>query len=164
MQEELEQFTRNEVWDLMPRLKYANVNRTTEFELWYTHDSTAGLKGCCDAEADYIVVGIIYSQLIWIKNMLKDYGVSQDGAPSGVAFYYDDLSAINISKNPVQHSRTIHINIRHHFIKSLVEDRVIETKQIPIERQLADILTQDLDASHFEALRSSLGLCIPSIV
>ena len=96
--------------------------------------------------------------------MLKDYGVSQDGAPSGVAFYCDDLSAINISKNPVQHSRTIHINIRYHFIKSLVEDRVIETKQIPIERQLADILTQDLDASHFEALRSSLGLCIPSIV
>ena len=73
--------------------------------------------------------------------MLKDYGVSQDGAPFGMTLYCDNLNAINISKNPMQHSRTIHINIRHRFIRSLVEDRVIEIKHIPIERQITDIFT-----------------------
>ena len=73
--------------------------------------------------------------------MLKDYGVSQDGTPFGMALFCDNLNAINISKNPVQHSRTIHIDIRHHFIINLVEDKVIEIKHIPIERQITDIFT-----------------------
>ena len=66
--------------------------------------------------------------------MLKDYGVSQNGASSGMMLYCDNLSAINSSKNPMQHSRTIHINIRHLFIRSLVEERVTEIKHILIER------------------------------
>ena len=55
MYEELRQFTRNEVWDLVPRLKDANVSETIKFELWYTHDSTANLNDSYDAEAEYIV-------------------------------------------------------------------------------------------------------------
>ena len=86
--------------------------------------------------------------------MIKDYGVSQDGAPSGMTLYYDNLNVINISKNLMQHSKTIHINIRDNFIRSLVEDNVI--KHIPTKRKIVDIFTQDLDASHFDALISSL--------
>ena len=61
MQEELGKFTRNEVWDLVPRLKDANVSETIEFELWYTHDSTASLNDSYDAEAEYIVASRNYS-------------------------------------------------------------------------------------------------------
>ena len=86
--------------------------------------------------------------------MIKDYDVSQDDAPSGMTLYYDNLNVINISKNLMQHSRTIHINIRDNFIRSLVEDNVI--KHIPTKRKIVDIFTQDLDASHFDALISSL--------
>ena len=130
-----------------------------KFETLYTHDSTTNIKGCCDAEAKYIAIGSSCSQLIWIKNMLKNYGLSQDGAPSGRMLYCDNLSAISISKNLMQRSRTIHFNIRHHFIIILVEERVTEIKHIPTKRQIANIFTQDLDASCFEALRSSIGLC-----
>ena len=75
-----------------------------------------------------------------------------------MTFYCDNISAINISKNLVQHSRTKYIDIRHHFIQSLVEDKVIEIKCVPKKNQLTDILTKGLDASRFETLRTSLGL------
>ena len=92
--------------------------------------------------------------------MLKGYGVTQDGASSSMTLNYDNLSVINIPKNPVQHSRTNHIDIKDHFIIILVEDKVIEIKHIPTNRQLADIITKRLDVFRFETLRSSLGLCV----
>ena len=64
------------------------------------------------AEAEYIAAGSSCSQLVWMKQMLKEYNVERDV----LTFYYDNLSAINISKNPIQHSRTKHIDVRHHFI------------------------------------------------
>jgi hypothetical protein len=71
----------------------------------------------------------------------------------------DNTSAINISKNPVQHSRTKHIDIRHHFLRDLVESEVVYFSFIPTENQLADILTKPLDGSRFESLRKAIGVC-----
>ena len=88
--------------------------------------------------------------------MLAEYGVGQDV----MTLICDNISAINISKNPVQHSKTKHIEIRHHFIRDLVEDKKIKLEYIHTEKQLADIFAKALDASRFENLRSSLGLCV----
>ncbi|XP_058784318.1 uncharacterized protein LOC131659097 [Vicia villosa] len=74
-----------------------------------------------------------------------------------MTLYCDNFSAINISKNPIQHSRTKHIDIRHHFIRELVEDKVIYLEHVSTELQLADIFTKSLDATQFENLRSKLG-------
>ena len=76
-----------------------------------------------------------------MENMLNDYGVPHNDASPSMTLHCDNINAINISKNPVQHSQTKHIHIHHHFIRSLVEDKVIEVKHIPIEHQLADIFT-----------------------
>ena len=92
--------------------------------------------------------------------MLQDYSVLKDAAAPGMTLYYDNLNANNTSKNHAPHSSTKHIDIRHHFIRSLVEDKVIELKHFPIEHQLTDIFTKGLDASWFETFRTSLGLCI----
>jgi hypothetical protein len=72
---------------------------------------------------------------------------------------YDNTSAINISKNPVQHSQTKHIDIRHHFLRDLVESEVVFLSFIPTENQLADILTKPLYGSRFESLRKAIGVC-----
>ena len=71
----------------MPRPQDGNICKTTKFELWYTHDSTTNLKGSYDAEAEYIATSSNCSHLIWIKNKLKDYDVSQDGASSCMTLY-----------------------------------------------------------------------------
>ena len=108
------------------------------------------------AEAEYIAVGSSCSQLVWMKQMLSEYNVRQDV----MTLFCDNLSAINISKNPIQHSRTKHIDIRHHFIRDLVEDKVIILEHVSTENQLADIFTKALDAVQFERLRGRLGVCI----
>eukprot|EP00252_Welwitschia_mirabilis_P018561 TRINITY_DN4120_c1_g1_i6.p1 TRINITY_DN4120_c1_g1~~TRINITY_DN4120_c1_g1_i6.p1 ORF type:complete len:221 (-),score=23.51 TRINITY_DN4120_c1_g1_i6:406-1023(-) len=65
------------------------------------------------AEAEYIAAGACCAQLSWMRQMLVDFGVE---IPT-IKMYCDNTSAINIAKNPVQHSRTKHIDIRHHFIR-----------------------------------------------
>ncbi|CAA7042426.1 unnamed protein product [Microthlaspi erraticum] len=71
------------------------------------------------AEAEYIALGSCCTQLIWMRQMSADYGM--ESGPFLV--YCDNKSAIDISKNPVQHSRTKHIDIRHHFVRELVEEK-----------------------------------------
>ena len=88
--------------------------------------------------------------------MLTEYNVTQNV----MTLYCDNLSAINISKNPIQHSRTKHIDIRHHFIRDLVEDKVITLEHVATDLQLADIFTKALDANQFENLRGKLGICL----
>ncbi|GAA0160086.1 hypothetical protein LIER_16721 [Lithospermum erythrorhizon] len=70
------------------------------------------------------------------------------------------MSAISISKNPVQHSRTKHIDIRHHFIRELVENKVIQLEHVSTDKQIADIFTKGLDVNQFKYLRTTLGLCV----
>ena len=69
------------------------------------------------AEAEYIAVGSCCSQLLWMKKLLGDYGLSHET----MVVYCDNSSAIDFSKNPVQHSKTKQIEITYHFIRDLVE-------------------------------------------
>ena len=78
--------------------------------------------------------------------MLKDYRVSGEV----LTLYYDNLSAINISKKSVQRSRIKHIDIRHHYIQNLVEEKIIDLRHVSTKDQLADIFTKGLDASKYE--------------
>ncbi|CAM8905579.1 unnamed protein product [Rhodiola kirilowii] len=150
-------------------IKY--VCGTADFGIWYTKDTNPYLVGYCDAdwagntedqkstsgaEAEYIAAGSCCTQLLWMKPMLSEYGVEQEE----MTLYCDNMSAISISKNPVQHSGMKHIDIRHHFIRELVEQKVVTLKHVTTDKQLADIFTKPLDAAKFETLRSSLGLCV----
>jgi hypothetical protein len=85
--------------------------------------------------------------------MLTEYNVTQDV----MTLYYDNLSAITISKNPIQHSRTKHIDICQHFIREFVEEKIIALKH---EMQLAEKFTKAWDANQFACLRGKLGIVI----
>ena len=68
------------------------------------------------AEAEYIAAGACCAQILYMKQSLLDYGVVLDRIP----LLCDNESAVKIAKNPVQHSRTKHIDIRHHFLRDHV--------------------------------------------
>ncbi|CAM8893213.1 unnamed protein product [Rhodiola kirilowii] len=108
------------------------------------------------AEEEYIAAERCCTQMLWMKQKLEEYGVGQDV----MTLYCNNMSAINISKNPVQHSKIKRIDIRHHFIQELVEKKVITLKHVSTEKQLADNFTKALDNLQFETLRSSMGLCV----
>ena len=88
---------------------------------------------------------------------MKDYGVSLGTMP----LLCDNESAINIANNPVQHCRTKHIDIRHHFLRDHVANGDINLTRVGTMFQLADIFTKPLDEARFVMLRRELGIIDP---
>nr|GEV04326.1 retrovirus-related Pol polyprotein from transposon TNT 1-94 [Tanacetum cinerariifolium] len=88
----------------------------------------------------------VLSSLVINLSQLSDY----DFAYNHVPLYCDNKSAITLCCNNVQHSRSKHIDIRHHFIREEVKNRVVELYFIRIEYQLADIFTKALPKERFE--------------
>ena len=84
-----------------------------------------------------------------MRKLLHDYGITQDI----MRVFCDNMSAINLSKNPVQHSKSKHIKIRYHFIRDLVEEKIVYLEFINTDNQKANIFTKPLDGLKFETLR-----------
>ena len=107
----------------------------------------------CTAEAEYIAVGSCCAQLLWMQT-LKDYDIHV----KHVTLLCENESVIKISHNPVQHSRTKHIQVRHHFICDHVGKGDINLKHVRTDKQLGDIFTKPLDEKVFCHLRSELNI------
>ncbi|GJV66525.1 retrovirus-related pol polyprotein from transposon TNT 1-94 [Tanacetum coccineum] len=105
-------------------------------------------------EAEYIAMSGCCAQILWMRSQLKDYGFEFNKIP----LYCDNKSAIALCCNNVQHSRSKHIDIRHHFIREQVENRVVELYFVETNYQLADILTKALPRERFEFLLPRLGM------
>ena len=73
-------------------------------------------------------------------------------------FFCDNTSAINLSKNPIQHSRSKHIEIKHHFIRDHVQKKNIALSFVDTENQLADIFTKPLVEDRFNFLKEKLSI------
>nr|GEX32032.1 retrovirus-related Pol polyprotein from transposon TNT 1-94 [Tanacetum cinerariifolium] len=106
------------------------------------------------AESEYVAVFGCCAQVLWMRTQLTDYGFFYDKVP----IYCDSKSAIVISCNPVQHTRTKHIDVRHHFIKDHVEKGTIELYFVGTEYQLADLFTKSLREARFKFLVEKLGM------
>nr|GEX48838.1 hypothetical protein [Tanacetum cinerariifolium] len=100
------------------------------------------------AEAEYVALSASCAQVMWMRTQLTDYGFNYNKIP----LYCDSQSAIAISCNPVQHSRTKHIHTRYHFIKEQVENGIIELYFVRTEYQLADMFTKALPEDRFKYL------------
>ena len=74
--------------------------------------------------------------------------------------FCDNTSAINPSKNLVQHSKSKHIEIRYHFIWDLVEEKIVYLEFINTDNQKIDIFTKPLDGPRFESLHKTIGVGI----
>lgn len=70
----------------------------------------------------------------------------------------DNQSAIQLSKNPVFHDRSKHIETRYHYIRECIEEGRVQVEFIGTNEQLADILTKALGRDRFIELRSKIGL------
>ncbi|GKD03537.1 retrovirus-related pol polyprotein from transposon TNT 1-94 [Tanacetum coccineum] len=137
---------------------------TINMGLWYPKDNAMSLTAYADADhtgcqdsrrkAEYIAMSGCCAQILWMRSQLKDYGFDFNKIP----LYCDNKSAIALCCNNVQHSRSKHIDIRHHFIREQVENRVVELYFVETNYQLADILTKALPRERFEFLLPRLGM------
>ncbi|GKB65863.1 retrovirus-related pol polyprotein from transposon TNT 1-94 [Tanacetum coccineum] len=125
----------------------------TSFEL--TAFSDLDHAGCLDSpKAEYVSLSACCAQVLWLRTQLMDYGFHFDKIP----MYCDAKAAIAISRNPVQHSRTKHINVRYNFIKEQVEKGIVELLFVETEYQLADLFTKALSEDRFKYLVRRLGM------
>jgi hypothetical protein len=106
------------------------------------------------AEVEYISASNCCAQLLWMKQTLLDYGISFKNVP----LMCDNESAVKLATNPVQHSRTKHIDIRHYFLRVHVGKGDIFVYSIGTDHQLADIFTKSLDEARFCKLRSEMNI------
>ncbi|GJX42160.1 retrovirus-related pol polyprotein from transposon TNT 1-94 [Tanacetum coccineum] len=140
---------------------------TTNMGLWYLKDSCIALiafayadhAGCQDTRrstsgTEYIALSGCCAQILWMRSQLTDHGLVFNKIP----MYCDNKSAIALCCNNVQHSQSMHIDIRYHFIKDQVRNEVVELYFIRIDYQLADIFTKALGRERLEFLIDKLGM------
>nr|GEW41576.1 retrovirus-related Pol polyprotein from transposon TNT 1-94 [Tanacetum cinerariifolium] len=106
------------------------------------------------AEVKYVSLSACCAQVLWMRTQLTDYGFPFNK----ILISCDSKSAIAISCNPIQHSRTKHIAVRYRFIKEHVEKGTIELYFVKTDYQLADIFTKALPTDHLNYLVRRLGM------
>ncbi|GJS35988.1 hypothetical protein Tco_0534370 [Tanacetum coccineum] len=102
-------------------------------------------------EAEYVVAANCCGQVLWIQNQMLDYGFNF----MNIKIYIDNESTICIVKNPVYHSKTKHIAIRHHFIRDAYEKKIIQVLKIHTDDNVANLLTKSY-LGFRESLRRAL--------
>nr|GEY28946.1 hypothetical protein [Tanacetum cinerariifolium] len=105
-------------------------------------------------EAEYVTLSACCAQVLWLRTQLTNYSFHFDKIP----MYCDSKVAIAISSNPVQHSRTKHIDVRYHFREEKVEKGIVELFFVGTEYQLADLFTKALSEDRFKYLVRRLGM------
>ncbi|GKF69781.1 hypothetical protein Tco_0202838 [Tanacetum coccineum] len=99
-------------------------------------------------EAEYVAAASCYAQVLWMQNQLLDYGFNF----MNTEIHIDNESTICIVRNPVFHSKTKHIQIRHHFIRDCYEQRLINVVKVHTDDNVADLLTKGFDLARFNFL------------
>uniref|UniRef100_A0ACD5WTY3 Uncharacterized protein n=1 Tax=Avena sativa TaxID=4498 RepID=A0ACD5WTY3_AVESA len=107
-------------------------------------------------EAEYIAATTAACQGVWLSRLLSELVEEKEGKPATI--FVDNKSAIQLSKNPVFHDRSKHIEVRFHFIRESIEQGKVEIDYISTDDQLADILTKSLGRVRFQDLRTRIGV------
>jgi len=105
-------------------------------------------------EAEYMAATTAACQGIWLARLIAELRGQEAGATK---LFVDNQSAIALSRNPVFHDRSKHIDVRYHFIRECVEDGRVMIDSISTDEQLADIQTKALTRERFCELRSRIG-------
>ena len=108
--------------------------------------STVGVK--------YVAVVVNCSNIVWFKKVMTNMKIEIKDI---VVIFCDNTSAINISKNPVMHTKTKHIAIKYHFLRELVQDKEISLEYMDTKEPMANIFTKPFPKDALLYLKGNLG-------
>ena len=98
------------------------------------------------AEAEYIALSNAAQESVWLRQLTSELG-SITKTPTTI--FEDNQSAIAMSKKPQFHGQAKHIDIKHHYIREQVNNRVVKIEYCPTEEMTADIFTKGMNREHF---------------
>ena len=107
------------------------------------------------SEAEYVSVSAATQEAVWLRRLLADI---QTVPEEPTRIMEDNQGAIGIAKNPIQHARTKHIDIRYHYVREALQKGIISLSYCPTDKMIADLLTKGLPRGRFEVLRKAMGM------
>ena len=107
------------------------------------------------AEAEYIALSGAAQEAAWLHKLLRELGFPVEGP---ITIYEDNQSAICLSKSNRNHPKTKHIDIKYNYIRSVINQNIVEVEYCPTSEMLADIFTKGMTSDKFVKLRNLLGL------
>ncbi|GJR93011.1 ribonuclease H-like domain-containing protein [Tanacetum coccineum] len=131
---------------------------TTSLFAYSDADWVASIS-CSSAEAEYRGVSNAVTKTCWLQNLLHELHTPLS---STTLVYCDNVSAIYLSSNPIQHQRTKHIEIDNHFVCDLVTASQVLVPHVPSRYQYTNIFTKGLPSALFEEFHTSLSIRCPS--
>lgn len=106
-------------------------------------------------EAEYVAATACACHCVWLKGILQELWVIDSKC---VDILCDNDSTIKLSKNPVMHRRTKHIDVRYHYLRNLSSEGVVQLVFCGTNDQVADIMTKPIKLDQFVKLRNLLGV------
>jgi hypothetical protein len=107
------------------------------------------------AEAKHILLSVAVREAVWLRKLLTDLF---DHEMDPITIHCDNQSCMKLSENPVFHDRSKHIEIKYHYIRDMVQRKIVHVQYLPTHEQIADIFTKPLAKTKFEYFRERLGL------
>jgi hypothetical protein len=109
-------------------------------------------------ESEYMALTEATKELKWVRTLLAELGYSNGKTDKPTDLFSDSQSAIALAKNPVSHARAKHIDLRHHFVREAIEDKIIWVQYIPTAEMTADSLTKALGREKHEKCTARMGM------
>ena len=106
-------------------------------------------------EEEYIDASLCACQATWMVNLVEEITGKNHGA---IIMKIDNMSAINLVKNPIAHERSKHIEMRFHYLREQVADGKINLEHCRTENQIADIMTKGVQVEVFRKLRAMMNI------
>lgn len=105
-------------------------------------------------EAEYIAAVEASKEMLWLKRFLHELGLKQ----TEYVVLCDSQSAIDLSKNSMYHARTKHIDVRYHWLRNVIEEKMLKLKKVHTNKNGADMLTKTVPASKLELCIKLAGM------
>ena len=113
-------------------------------------------------EAEFIAATSCACQAVWMRRILEKLSHTQGNCTT---VFCDNSSTIKLSKNPVMHGRSKHIDVRFHFLRDLTKEGVVELVHCGTQDQIADVMTKPLKLNMFLKLRELMGVReVPNVI
>jgi hypothetical protein len=107
------------------------------------------------AEVEYIALCVAVCKAVWLRKLLADlFGHEMDS----IVIHCDNQRCVNLSENPVFRDKSKHIKIKYHYIKDMVQRKVVHVQYLSTHKQVADVFTKPLARTKFEYIRERLSL------
>ena len=113
---------------------------------------TVALSSC---EAEYMALGLCTQEALYLQRYISDLNVSSES----LVIYSDSQSALDLVKNPVNHARSKHIDIKHHFIRENLVNGVVDYRYVSTNDNVADCFTKALAKLKFQSFLPKLLRC-----